>query len=567
MKRKWIIVLGALVFIVLVARLFVTGVQIEPGSYLMVELSGEFAEGRPSDLVSQLLDDRRSLVDLLDTLDKARHDDRISGAIVRVGALSTGWGQAQEVRTALARLRESGKQVVTFIDGHVFGGNQEYYVASVADRLFVPPSASPLMNGLSAHYLFLGGVWEKADISMEVEQIREYKTFGDMLSRRDMSGAHREMANSILDDVNGQFISAIAEGRSIDPERVRALIDDCPANAEGLVDAGLADGIRFFDEIADELGDGQTAAIVEESDYSSVKRSDLGLGGGDRIAVIHASGIIIPGKEDGRGAFGAEIGAKTLIDAFKQASSDDRVRAIVFRIDSPGGSPDASDEVWKQIQLSRAKKPVVVSLGNVAASGGYYMAAGADRIVTNPATFTGSIGVVLFKPDVSGLLERLGVGSEGLSRGRYSRVLDITKPLDADELGLIRRQMARVYELFLERVASGRQMMRDDVDRVGAGRVWTGQQAVGRGLADELGGLREAVESAARAADIADPDSIDLVYYPPPKGLAETLLSLGGAQARAVIPTALREYLGELTSYAGLTPGIYTLLPGPLSVH
>jgi protease-4 len=533
----------------------------------VVELKGDYAERRPSGLVSRLLDERPSLVDVLDNLEKARHDERVRGVIVRVGTLSTGWGQAQEIRSALARLNGAGKQVVAFVEGNVFGGNQEYYLASVADRVFVPPSSSPLMNGLSAHYLFLGGVWEKADIAVEVEQIREYKTFGDMLSRKSMSAAHREMANSLLDDVNQQFVEAIAAGRSLRPDQVNALIDACPATAEKFVEAGLADGIMFFDEILEDLGGGEAVHVISEDEYAGVKKSDLGLGGGGRIAVIHASGVIVPGDEDGRGPLGSEIGSRIITDAFKHAVADERVKAIVFRIDSPGGSPDASDEVWKQVQLSRASKPVVVSMGNVAASGGYYMAAGADRIVTNPATFTGSIGVVLFKPDVSGLLERLGVGSEGLSRGRYSRIMDITKGLDADELSLIRNQMGRVYDLFLERVATGRHMTTDDVDRVGAGRVWTGQQAIERGLADELGGLREAVAAAAKAASIDDVDSVDVVYYPPPKGIAEQLLSLAKVQARAVIPGAVRESLGGLAGYLDLVPGIYTLLPAPLAVR
>ncbi|RMD83896.1 MAG: signal peptide peptidase SppA [Candidatus Dadabacteria bacterium] len=238
------------------------------------------------------------------------------------------------------------------------------------------------------------------------------------------------------------------------------------------------------------------------------------------------------------------VGSRALAEAIEEAADDEEVRGIVVRIDSPGGSARAADEVWHAMRRAAVKKPVVASLGDVAASGGYYLACGADRIVAEPATLTGSIGVVLFKPNVAGLLERLGVSTEAIARGRYARIMDITKSFDDAERALVRSQINAVYRRFLDRVAQGRRMTVEEVDRLGGGRVWTGRQALENGLVDEAGGLKAAIRRAATAAGIADPDRVELVYFPKAGGLLEQLLDVRTQLAEtAAGPVSLLEAL------------------------
>jgi protease-4 len=282
---------------------------------------------------------------------------------------------------------------------------------------------------------------------------------------------------------------------------------------------------------------------------------------------VYAVGTIVPGKGGRRGALGMQIGSRALVEAFEDAARDSEVKAIVFRIDSPGGSASASDAVWRSVRLARERKPVIASLSDVAASGGYYMAAGADHVVAEPNTLTGSIGVVMFKPNASGLLDWMGIGSESLARGRFARILDVTKGLDRAEQALLKTQMDGVYKRFLDRVAEGRTMTVEEVDHVGGGRVWTGRQALEAGLVDQIGGLRDAVRAAAVEAGVADPDSVRLVYFPEAKGLAEQLAGVGGGGLESMAPALLEPPIAALSAYAPLAPGVQAIMSGALVVH
>ncbi len=556
-RGRWI----ALTLIVLIGMAVIRSRDaepvIEPGSYLVVPIEGSYTEAQPKDPVTRLFDERNVLVDLLETLRKALHDDRISGVVARIGPLDSGWAQAREIRDARASVRASGKKVIAFLSSDVITGNREYYLGSIADELIVPPAASSMLNGLSAQYFFLGAFWEKLHVAMEVEQIREFKTFGDMLTRRSMSPAHREMANSILDNINDEFLATIADARGLSVEETQEIVNSCPSSAEDFLEAGLADRVLFFDQIESHIDETGQVDLVEASTYAAVSAQSLGLGGGPRVAVIHAAGTIVPG-EGGRGATGNSVGSAPLVAALEEAAEDDSIRAIVMRIDSPGGSASASDVVWRAIRKAGEKKPVIASLGDVAASGGYYMAAGSDHIVAEPATLTGSIGVVLFKPNLAGLLGWMGIGTDGLSRGRYARIMDTSKGLDRAESALLRTQMNGVYKRFLDRVAVGRGMTTEEVDAIGGGRVWTGLQALERGLVDALGGLEQAVRAAAVEARVERPESVELVYLPEPQGLLEQLTNLQSGAFAAEPPQPLMDAIDALAPVAGLRAGIHT---------
>ncbi len=566
-KRRWILRLGIVAIAIAAAAYMLGGPEIEPNSFLVLDVSGKYGETSPGGVLANLIKKPRLLTDLTDSLKKARHDGRIEGVIARIGSFTSGWAHAKEIRDELALVKAEGKRVVAVIEGEINGANQELYLASVADKVYIAEGASALLNGMSAQFIFLGGVWEKIDVALHVEQMREYKTIGDMLVRREMSEAHREMANWLLDDINDHYLQTLATARNLTVDEIRRLIDECPTAAARLVEVGLADGIKSYRDAVADLGDEEDPPVVTSGKYAKVTRRSLGLGDGPKLAVIHVAGTIVTGK----GASGSNtVGSRTLAGALNAATEDGDIKAIVVRVESPGGSAAASDEIWRAMREAAARKPVVASLANVAASGGYYIAAGADRIVAEPNTLTGSIGVVLVKPDISGLLERLGVSTETITRGRYARLLDLTKGLDEQEIAIVRERMEDIYGLFLTRVSTGRDMSHAEVDAVGAGRVWTGAQALERGLIDELGGLHDAIRTAAAAAGINDPDRVSIVHYPKPGDITEELLQIGvraASVATPSLPRALTARLDELAAFLELEPGIYTLMAGVPSIR
>ncbi len=534
--------------------LWMRGPTIASGSYLVVDVAGTFSESPPGNFLSRLIERGHSIAIFEEAMRKVRHDGRIAGVIVRIGALDAGWAQAEEIRSALSLVKASGKRVIAELEVELSPASKEIFIASAADAVYVSPASAPMLTGMQAQAVFLGGVWPKVDVRMQVEQIREYKSAGDELSRESMTPAHREMLESILDDVHAQLVRTLATARNLVPAELDRAINRGITKPQQLVDAGIANAVRAPSEVLAELGSGTPPETVKEEIYTRVTPASLGIGDGPSIAVVHAVGAITTGKSR---PGGGSAGSRTVSEALAEAARDKDISAIVVRVASPGGSPAASDEIWLAIRDAAKKKPVIASLGDVAASGGYYLASAADRIVAAPATLTGSIGVVFFKPDVSALLERVGVHTESLSRGRYSRLFDLDKPMDAEELALVRDRINDTYRLFLERVATGRKKKPEEIDRVGGGRVWTGQQAFERGLVDEIGTFADAVHAAANAAGIHDPDKVQLVYYPKKDSLVAQLSELGGQVRAQSDPVArIAQALGEARLELLLDPGI-----------
>ncbi len=527
--------------------------QVPEGSFLVVEVGGSYVEAKPSDLVGQLLGPRRKgLMELLLELRKARVDPRLRGVILKVAPVDLDMAKAQEIRHALKELREAGKEVVAWVAGEDFSGNLEYYLASGAEKVYFSENTLLPLSGLAATYVFLGGLWEKLGVEMQVEKVEKYKTAGDFLTRKAMSEAHREMANSLLDSLNNQFLTGIAEARGLTPEQVQALIDAPTLVAGDFARAGLIDGVKYFHEVLEELGGGEPVNTVSLETYRRVRPSSLGLMQGPKVAVVYGVGGIVPGESRWRGG-GPVMGAQTLVEALEQASQDEEVRAIVFRVDSPGGSALASDLIWRAVLDAREEKPVVVSMSGLAASGGYYIATPATRIVAQPATLTGSIGVVLVLANVKGLLEKLGLSTETLGRGRYARLFDPSKGWSPEEREEVRRIAHEVYQAFTRKVAEGRGLDPKEVHRLGRGRVWTGEQAKKLGLVDALGGWERALELAKEEAGIPAKDEVELVFYPKPKRLLERVWERLGGEIE--LPQPLKEIFSS---------PLLTQAPGPL---
>ncbi len=538
--------------------------DVADGSYLFLDVGGTYEEQPGDDLMAAISGERnQSMVDFLLLLRAATEDERVHGLVARVRTLDVGWAKAQELRSSLAAFRQSGKKLVAYIESEFGNGTLEYFVASAADEVFVAPAGSVVVGGLLAQYVFLGGVWENLDIDMQVVKIGEYKTAGDMYANREMAPPHREMAESLLDSLYGQFVSAVASARGMDEAQVRRFVDRGPMSVDALTDSGLVDGTRFLDEIERDLtGD---VGFVDARDYEgAVPVSEVEPVG--RVAVVFGAGTIVTGESAG-GVVRDEMsmGSDTMREAFLEAAEDDDIDAIVFRVDSPGGSALASDLIWRATQRARERKPVVVSMSDVAGSGGYYVSAGATRILADPGTLTGSIGVVLAKPNLSGLLERFGVRTTSLRRGANAGIVSLVESFDEEELAQVRASMQDVYGLFVDRVASGRAMDAEAVDRVGRGRVWTGEQAKERGLVDELGGLLDAID-AAKVEIGADPgEKVEVVFYPRERGLLERISD--AFSTRVAQPPWMRRLRGAIAAYDFPTGSILTLMPQQIEIR
>jgi len=546
-RTRWILFLLFLVIVAaFIARRVLRGPAVLNNSYLVLELNGRYAEEPPQDIVGRLLHPReRTLIDAVTMIREAQADRRVKGMIAKIDSLNIGWATAQDLRDALLEYKKSGKPLLALLQQEISGSNKEYYVASAADRIYLSPDVTAPLTGLAAEYLFLGGVWGKLDIQMDVEKIREYKTIGDMIGSQEMTPAYREMADSLLDNMNGHFISTLAHARGLDPEAVTALINEAPVSPPEYEAAHLSDGTKYLEDLHDEIG-GEQTPLLQMKDYAQVDPKSLGLNTGPTIAVVYATGAITTG-ESHTSLQGQMMGAETVSRALKDAADDDGVRAIVLRIDSPGGSALASDLVWRATQDARKKKPVIVSMSNVAASGGYYIAAGASRIVAEPTTLTGSIGVVMVRPNIRGLLARLGINTVTISRGKFADLEDLTTPLSDEGRQKIIAEMDYIYQIFVDRVATGRRLSAERVNDIGRGRVWTGAQAKENGLVDELGGFMAAIQAAKEAVGIAPAQEVALAFYPRAKSLLERVGSWLDADAALDLPPAWQRALGSLS--------------------
>jgi protease-4 len=544
------------------------GPVIEQGSVLVLDVEGAYVESADAPLLARLTAlPPRPFVSLLSDFARAERDDRLAAVVVRVRALDVGWAKAQEIRDAIERLGEH-RRTIAYLELESFAGNLEYYVASAAQELFVSEATRAPLVGLAGEYLFFGGLFEKLGVEIEVERVGRYKSAAETFSEREMSEAHREMANALLDSIDAQFVAGIAASRQLDESTVRQAIDSAPAEPSELEALGLVDGALRLDQVVARAGGGP---MVTAEVYAGVTPESLGFAPVATFAIVYGSGLVTSGEGQNAPGGAPVLASQTVSQALEDAADDPEVSAIVFRIDSPGGSALASDVVWTAAQRAREKgKPLIASFSDVAASGGYYVAASADAIVASPATITGSIGVYVLRPVIGGLLEKLDIGVESLTRGAHADLQLSSQPLSAESRARLRRQVDSVYELFVERVAAGRPLDAPGVDAVARGRVWTGAQAAERGLVDELGGLRAAVLRAKKQLAL-DPDAdVALVPYPPPRPIAEQIAELfGQVRAHSAAAGPLAEWLRPVETWVAVAAerGALALLPFSVEIH
>jgi protease-4 len=510
----------------------------------------------------------RPLASLLSDLAKAERDPRLAAVVLRVRSLEVGWAKAQEIRDAIARLGEH-RRTIAYLETESFAGNLEYYVASAAQELFVSEATRAPLIGLAGEFLFFGGLFEKLGIAIEVERVGQYKSAAETFAGRQMSDAAREMETALLDSLDEQFVSGIAHSRKLTPEEVRAAINAAPAEPGELERLRLVDGTLRFDEVVARVGGGSE---VKQEDYQRVDPASVGFKPVAKFALVYGSGMVTSGEGYTTPSGSPVLASDTVSQALQDAADDPEIAAIVFRIDSPGGSALAADVVWSAAQRARAKgKPLIASFSDVAASGGYYVAAGADAIVASPATLTGSIGVFVLRPVIGGLLAKLEIGVEAITRGAHADLQLASRPLSPESRLRLRREVYSVYELFVKRVADGRRLDAPGVDAVGRGRVWTGAQAAERGLVDELGGLHAAVQRAKAKLQIDPNADVALVPYPPPRPLAQQIGEMFGQLHIAAAPQPLAGWLRPLerwlTAATGADRQILALLPYSIEIR
>jgi protease-4 len=542
---------------------------------LELDLSDGLGEERPADPVSAVLARRRLiLADVLDGLRRARNDQRVKALIAKVDGRPIGLAMVQELRHAIEEFRDAGKLTVAWAEsfGEFSAGNVPYYLATAFETIYLQPSGDLGLTGMAVERRFFREAMDRLGVEFQVAKRHEYKSAAEQLTETGFTGPAREASERIAESVTGQLASAIAERRRIPAEQVRELIDRGPFLSAQALEAGLVDQLGYRDEVYSSVRKqvGQDAIAQYVSRYQHAKvlaerarklPARLPAPRERSVALIYATGPIRRGRS-GRGPLsGGAMGSDTIAGALRSAIADDQVRAIVLRVNSPGGSYVASDTIWREVVRARTEgKPVVVSMGDVAASGGYFISMAADAIVAQPGTITGSIGVLSGKPVVSQLLSRIGVTTDSITEGAHSAMFSTNRPFSEEEWALVNNWLDHIYADFTGKVAAARGLSAERVHELARGRVWTGADARERGLVDEVGGLDRAAAIARSRAGL--PMSAPLRGFPRVKPM-DRLRAPSSSDSQS--GAGLAESWGpvwRLAAQAGLPPYGPLILPG-----
>jgi protease-4 len=526
--------------------------SVSSNTTLVLKVGGDLSEVAPTNVVGYFRGASTPVVrTIVENLRKAKADSRVSSVLLKpTGFESAYWGKVQEIRDAVLDFKKSGKPVYAYLE---YGGDREYYLASAADRVFLLPSSPLDLKGIATYAVFLRGTLDKIGAFPDMHHIGDYKTAMNQLTEKGYTRAHKEMDASLDRDLFEQLVRGIADSRKKSDEEVRKLIDQGPFLPEDALHAGLIDDVAYEDQVEDKLKKSdERLRKIDGEDYARVSGPSIGLNRGPRIGVIYATGTITSGRSGFDPLNGAALGSDTLIDAIRQARRDSSLRAIVLRIDSPGGSAAASDVIWRELMIARterADRPVIASMSDLAASGGYYIAMPAQVIVAQPSTLTGSIGIFGGKIVTGGVYEKLGAHIDSTSIGKNAEMDSPVRPFNADETKKVQEQLQAFYDSFVEKVAQSRHTTPEKIDALAQGRVWTGHQAKENGLVDALGGLDTAVAIAKQRAKLAADAEVELVVFPPRKSFYELLTEqFSGASDQAAMSHWLTSNLskGEL---------------------
>lgn len=497
-------------------------VFVNDNSVLYLDLTAPIVEQAEDDPVTEMITGGQQAIGLLqlkETIAHAKSDSKISGIYLNIAFLAAGPASIAEIRESLIDFRTSGKWVIAYAP---YFTESSYYLSSIADRIYMNPAGQLEFNGLSAEVMFYKGLLDKLEIVPQVFRVGDFKSAVEPFLRKNMSDENRLQLNALINGVYTNMLQGISDVRNIPVSELKKLSDEMTIRtAEEAVTYGLVDSLYYDDQVRGEIKD--LLGITRDQDisfvsYHAYKKSVTPSTARNEIAVIVADGEIMPGRVES-----GVVGSETIVKELRKARTNDNVKAIVLRVNSPGGVYQAGDEMWREVVLAAEEKPVIASLSDYAASGGYYIAMACDHIVAQPVTITGSIGVFSVLFDMSGFLEnKIGITTDEVKTGEVGGIT-ITRPLTDLEKSIWQKQTDEIYETFTRKAAEGRGMSQDDIKRIASGRVWTGTQAMDNGLVDVLGSFDDAVALAAKSADLTGDYRVR--YYPQPKSFLEQLTS------------------------------------------
>jgi protease IV len=572
----------ALVGVILVAAAIRFGggrrPQVVANSALVLQLEGDLPEQPAMEYPIPFLsnDQPLTIAENWEMLRNAAADSRIQAVVLEPRGLDVGWAKLEELRADIVNFKKSGKPVYAFLRG---AGTKEYYLATAADKVFMSPEDELDVKGLRAELMFFKGTLDKLGVEMEFEHVGKYKDAPDMFTKTESSPETREVLNQLLDQFYGDLINTVAEGRKKSPDAVRALIDNGPFIGQEALNGGLIDALIYEDQMYDQLRQQlklNAMAKIADHDYSHAAAANLGVDGPTKIALLVGQGDITRGSTNDSGDNG--ITSAGMIRQLRAVRDDASIKGVILRIDSPGGDGIASDDILHEAKLLSQKKPTVISMSDLAASGGYFIAMTGDPVVAYRNTETGSIGVFFGKVNLRGLYDKLGVKKEIMKRGRFADIDTEYAPLNDEQRAKLRTEIEVFYKGFVQRVADGRRRKYDDVEPLAQGRVWTGAQAKQNGLVDEIGGIDRAIEMVKQRAKIGASEKITLVAYPPRRNLLQVLMDrdtdltsiesrMADSRINSQVGARVRELVGDLPLRALSRGGILRLMPYSITIR
>lgn len=533
---------------------------------LVVALEGSLRESYPVEIPIPFVQSQNqpTVRDVWNSLHAAATDNRIKAVMIQPRNLQAGWGKLQEVRRDFLEFKKSGKPVYALLQG---AGSREYYLSSAADRVFLSPDDELDVKGFRLEEMYFKNALDKFGIGVQVDHIGRYKDAGDVYSKTGMSPETHEALGQVLDQIFNDFCASVGQGRHKGADDIRALIDMGPFTGEQAKATGLVDELGYEDQVfsslKQKLGGGTLNKVPLKSYFQAVPSK------GDRIAMLVGEGDIIRGttSEDGFGGQAA-ISSGSFSKVIRQVRNDSSIKGVILRVDSPGGDAVASDEILHELKLLSAAKPLVISMSDVAASGGYFISMTGDPVYSYPNTITGSIGVLYIRPNIKGLFDKLGIQQDAISRGKFADIDSLYTPMSDAAHQKLHDSISRTYRSFVTKVAASRRKTYDQIDPIAQGRVWMGSQAKENGLVDELGGLNEAVASIRRKAKLSATGETNLVMFPPRRSLLEYLTNSSGEQmAEDYAFSKVRSSISNLPGPAVMKGGMMHILPFSLSIY
>ncbi len=551
---KWLAgVLAALVLLFLIGYIAVSALSdseptVVDNSYLSISLSGAISEYRaPDPLETTLGKSELDMKKIRDVLEKAAIDERINGVILQTEYIQVGFAKLQELRHLIEIFKQSGKPIYAFL-GPDMAFSRDYYVASACDSVYMPPSANLFITGIASEVTFYKDFFSKIGVQAEFVHVGEYKNAPDAYTRRSMSQPHKEVVDDLLDYMYNDLVKTIAKSRNMTTSAVDRLINTTSGfTGRQAVKAGLVDRCGFTEDFEQQLSHSKKRpARVDAVDYAAIPASSLKIRNKSRIAVINCVGVISGGEDGQEPYFGKMMGAQTVIRNLRRAAKSKSIKAIILRIDSPGGSATASEAIWNAIHKAAQKKPVIASVSDYGASGGYYISMAADTMLVTPGSLTGSIGVFAGKFNIKKLYGKLSINHVLVHRGVNSSLFSVTQPWSDSERNLMQKLIEDFYHDFVQKTANARGMSFQAVDKLARGRVWTGEEAVRNGLFDAQGYFYSAVDAARKMAHIDSSESVRLVYYPREKSLFNELLNSASILIENTLMENLSSYIMQI---------------------